>query len=50
MKFDAGYANLASLNSSNEECLSPDELICFQWQIACGMVGSLYSLKLSNIL
>ena len=49
-KHDAGYANLVGLNTNNDESLTPDELICFQWQIACGMVRDLYSLELSKTL
>lgn len=49
-KHDAGYANLVCLNASNDESLTPDELICFQWQVACGMVRDLYSLELSKTL
>ena len=50
MEHDSGYANLVGLNTSNNESLTPNELICFQWQIACGMVRDLYSLELSKTL
>ena len=50
MEHDSEYANLVGLNTSNNESLTPNELICFQWQIACGMVRDLYSLELSKTL